>query len=265
MGEYVDIGGSQVWRELSGDGPPVVLLHGGLSGAESFDAQAPAIAEQFRVHVPERAGHGHTADAGGPLTYENMTAETIAYLEEEVGEPADLIGWSDGAIVAMLVALARPDLVRKLVLMGANFHYEGLHPGFVAQSEHLSADSDDLAAFREAYAAGSPDGADHWGEVFDKTLTMWSTSPTLTVDDLRGIGAPALVLAGDDDVATYEHTAALFEALPNGQLAIVPGTSHLLGIEKPDVVNRIIVDFLADGTPLRFLPIRFAETGPAEN
>ena len=108
---YVTIAGLPTWHEVGGEGPAVVLLHGGFSGAASWGAQAPALASAgFRVHVPERRGHAHTPDVDGPLTYEVMAADTVAYLEAEVGGRAHLVGWSDGAVVALLVALRRPDL-----------------------------------------------------------------------------------------------------------------------------------------------------------
>ena len=107
---YVTIAGLPTWHEVGGEGPVVVLLHGGFSGAASWGAQAPALASAgFRVQVPERRGHAHTRDVDGPLTYEVMAADTVAYLEAQVGGPAHLVGWSDGAVVALLVALRRPD------------------------------------------------------------------------------------------------------------------------------------------------------------
>lgn len=91
------------WHEVRGEGPAVVLLHGAFSGAAGWMAQAPALVSAgFRVHVPERRGHGHTRDVEGPLTYEVMAADTVAYLEAEAGGHAHLVGWSDGAVVALL-------------------------------------------------------------------------------------------------------------------------------------------------------------------
>jgi len=116
---YVDVDGLATWHEVRGDGPPVVLLHGAFAGASSWAAQAPALAEAgYRVHVPERRGHAHTGDVDGPLSYGVMADDTAAYLDEVVGGPAHLVGWSDGAVVGLLVARRRPDLVDRLVLIG---------------------------------------------------------------------------------------------------------------------------------------------------
>ena len=95
----------------------MLLLHGGLCTAETFDAQAAALAEQYRVYVPERLGHGRTPDIDGPLTYEAMARHTIAFMDALGIESAHVAGWSDGALVGLLVALRRPLLVRKLALI----------------------------------------------------------------------------------------------------------------------------------------------------
>ena len=91
-----------------------------------------------------------------------------------------------------------------------------------------------------------------------RARSLWRTGPTLTAADLAAIDRPVLVLVGDDDAVFLRHTIALYEALPQGQLAIVPGTSHLVPIEKPDLVNRLVVDFLDDGAVMSMLPMRRA-------
>ena len=102
---YVDVNGLATWHEVRGEGEPVVLLHGAFAGASSWAAQAPALARAgYKVHLPERRGHAHTPDVAGPLTYGVMADDTVAYLDTVVGGPARLVGWSDGAVVALLVA-----------------------------------------------------------------------------------------------------------------------------------------------------------------
>ena len=110
---------------------------------------------------------------------------------------------------------------------------------------------------RTGYAKRSPDGADHFDEVFAKSMAMFSTEPLLTVDDLAGVKAPTLVMAGDDDISDLAHTCALYEALPAGQLAIVPATSHALPMERPAETAAIILDFLAaEVPPVTMMPER---------
>jgi pimeloyl-ACP methyl ester carboxylesterase len=251
MGSYVDINGHATWVEDRGSGAEtVVLLHGGLSDSSLLlDTMGDTLAASRRLVAFDRRGHGRTADTPDPFHYDDMATEAIAVLETVVGGPAHLVGWSDGGIVALLVALRRPDLIGKLVPIGANYHYDGLAP------LPLEADSPVVAMIAQAYGELSPDGPDHFPVVLGKAMTMFASEPTLTTDDLQRITAPTLVLSGDDDGVRLDHTCSMFLALPAGQLAIVPGSSHAVPIEKPADVARLIGDFLSSGPPETFMPI----------
>jgi pimeloyl-ACP methyl ester carboxylesterase len=233
----------------------VLLLHGGLGGIFSWQAQIPALAAEYRVFAVEQRGRGRTPDAEGPISYELLTDDAAAFIERVAGGPAHVVGASDGGIVGLLLALRRPELVRRLVTIGANFHRDGLMP----DSGWADASADDPAweMPRQRYAALSPDGPDHWPVVFAKLTRMWNEEPTLTQSELAAIVLPVLVMSSDDDAVALSHTATLYEALPNGQLAVVPGTSHAVFVEKPQLVNRLILDFLAElEPPSTLLPIR---------
>jgi pimeloyl-ACP methyl ester carboxylesterase len=130
-GAYIDVDGVRTYYEVSGDGDPLILLHGGMCTAETWDAQAPALAAHYRVHVPERFGQGRTPDIDGPITYENMAQHTIGFMEALGLESAHLAGWSDGALVGLLVALRRPSLVGKLVLVDQFIPLEGAPPWYL--------------------------------------------------------------------------------------------------------------------------------------
>ncbi len=242
---YVDVAGLRTWHEVSGDGEPVVLLHGAFAGASSFCAQTPAlVAAGFRVHVPERRGHAHTPDVAGPLTYSVMADDTIAYLDQELPGAAHLVGWSDGAVVALLVALRRPDLVRRMVLIGQYYNSSGK----VADSEldGLLASPEAVTFLRAGYDPVSPDGPEHFAVVHEKTLHMLATEPEIDLGALSAVITPTLVLQGDRDEVTIQHSLALVDALADARLAVLPGT-HGLPIEAPDVVNPLIVSFLRGG------------------
>ncbi len=257
MGSYVDIGPVHMWFETRGEGAPVVLMHGGLETNASWGAQLDALAGHFRVVAPERRGHGHTPDAEGPISYRRMAEDTERFIEEVVGGPVHLVGWSDGAVVSLLIALDRPDLVHRLVLIGGNVDRTGFVPEFQDAVE-LPSDSPVYQPFRAVYEAVSPDGPDHWPTVFAKLMRMWRTEPDIAWPDLARVRARTLVLVGDDDLVTLEHTIAMYRAMPRAELAVVPGASHLAPMEKPDLVNRIILDFLTlDPTP-EVVPVRRA-------
>jgi pimeloyl-ACP methyl ester carboxylesterase len=257
VAESVEIGAHPTWVDERGGGTEtVLLLHGGMSNSDLLlDGLGDPLAEHYRVVAFDRRGHGYTADSSEPFHYEDMATETIGVLETVVGGRAHLVGWSDGGIIALLVAMHRPELVDRMVVIGANFHHDGVLP------LELGEDSPVAAQLFEAYAARSPDGAEHFEALFDKFMAMVTTEPTLTVDDLAAITAPTLVLVGDDDLPRLAHTCELYEALPAGQLCVVPGTSHTLPIERPTDVARIVTDFLtAEVPPATLMPIRRAAT-----
>jgi pimeloyl-ACP methyl ester carboxylesterase len=138
---------------------------------------------------------------------------------------AYVIGWSDGGNVGIEVALKRPDLVRKLVIIGAAAHADGYVRGAHDQLANMT---------------------------LDQLVALWRVEPSMGVSGLAAITAPTLVLLADDDMVTVEHAAAMAGALPDSQLAVVPGTDHVLLFEKPDLVNRLLLDFCADEQAPKF-------------
>jgi pimeloyl-ACP methyl ester carboxylesterase len=251
---YVQLGQVRTWYDERGAGEPLVLLHPGGAGVSSraFGPNIDAFADRFRVFTPERRAHGRTPDVEGPITFEAMAQDTIAFLETIVAGPARLLGVSDGAVVGLLVALRRPDLVDQLVFAAGVFHRDGWWP------QVIDPDNDPPAFLAQSYAELSPDGAAHYGVVVEKLARMHQDEPTLTTDELGAIGCRTLVLIGDDDEVRLEHAIALYRALPDVELAVIPGTSHGLLVEKPDLCNALIVDFLANDPVVTFAPIRRA-------
>ena len=250
-GAYLDVAGVHTYYEVSGAGDPVVLLHGGMATAETFDAQAAELSRHYRVYVAERRGHGRTPDVPGPLTYDIMAEDNVAFLRALDLAPAHLVGWSDGAAVGLLTAWRYPELVRKLVYIGQNVTRDGLRPEYRALSELSVEQLPPMLA--QMYAAVSPDGPEHFKVVFDRLRPSLTSDLTLPMERLGEVSTPTLVMMGDDDILSVEHADDIHNRLADAQLAIVPGTSHALPMEKPDLVNRLILDFLADAqTPKLF-------------
>lgn len=245
---YVEVESLSSWHEVLGEGPPVVLLHGAFAGASSWSAQTPVLAQAgYRVYVPERRGHAHTADRPGPLSYELMADDTVAYLNSIVGGRAHLVGWSDGAVVAMLTAMRRPDLVDRLMLIGQYYNSSGKVTGGIV--DQLQAAGDQAMEFlRAEYDAASPDGPEHFPVIYAKTMQMLTSEPEIELASLAIVSAPTLVLQGDRDDVTLEHGAAVAAALQHGRLAVLPGT-HLLPMENPGLVNAVLLGFLAGDPP----------------
>ncbi len=233
-GAYLDAGGVHTYYEVEGEGEPVVMLHGGFATIETWGAQTQALADRYRVYLPERRGHGRTPDVAGPTGYEIMARDTIAFMDALGIRSAHLVGWSDGANVGLEVALLRPDLVRKLVFMSAVANIDGFTEAMRAQTATLAPDSLP-PMLRDAYDALSPDGPEHFAVVFDKLAAVWTSEPRHELGDLARISAQTLVILGDDDVVDIAHAAAVARAIPDAQLAVVPGTDHVAALREAGI------------------------------
>jgi pimeloyl-ACP methyl ester carboxylesterase len=162
-----------------------------------------------------------------------------------------LVGYSDGATVATLVAVRRPDLLRRLVLISGGFHPSG----WIVLPE---AGAEMPPQIVQAYGEVSPDGVDHFGVVAAKLARAAAEDPGLAADELGRIRARTLVVAADDDLVHLEHTIALYRGIPDSELAVVPGTSHTLLLEKPDLCLRRVTDFLTTDPAPTMVPMRRA-------
>ena len=248
---YIDLRGQKIWNsQRFGFGQPVVLLHGGLSSTESFDKHVLPALRGRKVFAYDRTGQGRSPDAKGSFHFDFQTAEAIAYLEDVVKAPAHLIGWSDGGIISLLVAIKRPDLVHSIVLIGANFHYDSTDYNF----PFTPPTEEELAK----YSKISPDPVNTLVAKTKKMLKIWKTEPAMTLRQLRKIDCPVLVLAGDDDVIRHDHTIEMFENLENAQLAIIQGSSHMVVKEKPKDLQRAIKTFYKNPVPKTIWPMRRA-------
>ena len=226
---------SDLWFTRRGHGEPFVLLHPGGSDSRAL---APLVAEldgEYVCFTPDQRAHGRSRDVLGPLTFEAMAGDTVAFLERSIDTPVHLLGYSDGAIVALHVALARPDLVRSLVFAAAVFHHEGWLPGVL--------DGEAPSFMGDSYGEVSPDGRNHWAVVVEKLHALHSVAPALNVDDLATLTMPTLVVLGDDDEVQLEHAVAMYRALPDGELAVLPRATHGLVVEKPALFAQLIRDF----------------------
>lgn len=254
MADYTVLEGVRTWYDEHGDGDPLVLLHPGGAGVSSraFGPNLDALAARFRVYTPERRGHGRTPDVDGPITYDAMAQDTVAFLERVVGGPAHVVGCSDGATVGLLVALRRPDLVRRLVLATGVFHHEGWLP------QAIDPTIEPPEFLERSYAELSPDGPEHYRVVVDKLARMHVEEPTLSAADLHAVEHRTLVMVADDDEVRLEHAVAMYRGLADAELMVVPGTSHGLLVEKPALCNQVIVDFLTSDPVPTLAPIRRA-------
>ena len=239
---YVVANGVSAYYDVTGSGEPVVFLHGGFCSAEVMRDLSQQLSG-YAVHAPERPGHGRTADRPGAFHYDDGVADTLAVMDAVGLETAHVVGFSDGADIGMLLALAAPGRVRSLVHISGN-----LRPGddvYRPEEDHAQAmpAAEGERVSRE-YAELSPDGPDHEGVVAERILQMWETEPDIAPAALASLTMPVLVMAGDHDMIALDHTTLIHRSIPGAQLAIVPATSHMLVRERPALVGRILQEFL---------------------
>ena len=224
-------------------------MHGGGATVEAYSRLVRELADRYRVILPEQRGHGRTADADGPFSYDVMAQDTIAFMKAAGMRSAHFVGHSDGAIVGMLVAMSRPDLVKKFVSIGGNFDVDGYTEEELAFIHTASPEklrqNPSFANVVETYRQVTPDGPEHFPIVYEKLIRMWRKEPKISPQNLSRIVAPTLVMAGDRDIITLEHTIELFRAIPRARLCILPNSSHFVPIQEPRLVARAILDFLA--------------------
>lgn len=236
---YVDLAGIACYYEQHGAGEPVLLLHGGFASLETWQPQIDSLASGYRVHAPERPGQGRTPDRDRPITFEDMAADTLAYLDAFDLPSVHVVGFSDGAVTGLNLAMTHPGRVRSLVSISAN-----LNPG-AFRDDLDEAEDDGSSDVRAPYDRLSPDGAEHGDVVMAKLMRLWTTEPQIDPDDLGRITAPTLVLAGDADVITTAHTLTIARSIPGAQLCLVPGAGHMVTEQRPAVVNLVLHEFLA--------------------
>ena len=250
-GRLYEVHGTKLYVEISGNGPPIVFLHGGLSFFDrSFAHQRDYFSASRTVIGIDQRGHGHSPDDARPFSYREMAEDTAALLQQLHLGPADIVGHSDGGNVALLLARYHPDLVRRVVVSGANFR--GDFAGLLAYAwlrwlkseERFAAGID--PALRRDYDAVSPDGDRHWSTLLAKTQDLWTTWTVISPEALGVVRAPVLVMAGDRDVISLEHTVALYRSLPASRLCILPNTGHDTMTQRPLLFNEVVRAFLAD-------------------
>jgi pimeloyl-ACP methyl ester carboxylesterase len=242
---FAQVGDLRMYYEIFGEGPPLVLLHGGGSTIqESWAHQIPYFAKTRRVIAPEQMGHGHTRDLNRPLSYVDMAEDTAQLLTQLGIRDADVVGWSDGGIIGLHLAAHHPALVRRLVISGANITPSGLTPETLADSRKPPVDD---PAGRARYARLFADPVEHFPVFTEKLNDLWLNHPTeteLSVADLGKIQAPTLVVSADHDLIQLEHTLLIYRSIPTAELLILPGSHHNTFGDRPQWLNPIISDFL---------------------
>jgi pimeloyl-ACP methyl ester carboxylesterase len=236
---YVDVNGVHLYFQEYGLGPPLVLLHGGLLTIElSFGAIIPALAERHRVVAIELQGHGRTADFDRPMTFEHLAHDVVGLLDQLGIEETDVFGFSLGGLTTYQLLVDHPGRIRRAVVASADHRNDR---GGEIHAERLPTEAD-FAAMREAYAAVAPDPA-HFEAFAEKAVALVHSFAGWTDDQLRAIEMPVLVLIGDTDFILVPNAAEAAELLPQGQLAVLAGTTHL-DLTRSELLPPVVESFL---------------------
>jgi pimeloyl-ACP methyl ester carboxylesterase len=253
---YVNVNGLNMYYEIHGEGQPLVLLHGAFSGiGTSFGKLLPRLSTRRQVIAFELQAHGRTADIDRSLRLENMAddvAEAIRHLG--LGQ-ADILGYSMGAAVALHVVVRHPQVVRKLIFVSATYKLSGIHPGLMEGLAEMKPEMMYGSPFHEEYMRIAPRPED-FNRLFAKKTEMDRQTQDFSDEEIRTIQAPMLLVFGDSDLTRPEHAVEMFRllgggvfgdtpaGLPDSQLAILPGTSHVGMASRAEWLAPMVHEFL---------------------
>lgn len=253
---YAPVNGLNMYYEIHGTGQPLVLLHGAFSAiGTSFEALLPELAKTRQVIAFELQAHGRTADIDRPLSLEQMADDTAAALQHLGVDQADFFGYSMGAGVALQIAIRHPELVRKLVLASVTYTMSGIHPGLMEGLAEMKPEMMFGSPWHEEYTRIAPH-PEHFATLFAKKTQMDRGLQDVPAETIRAMQAPTLLIIGDSDLVRPEHAVDMFRllgggvfgdtpaGLPNSQLAVLPGTSHVTLVYRADLLLAIIPPFL---------------------
>jgi pimeloyl-ACP methyl ester carboxylesterase len=243
-GQTAHINGIDIYYEVYGEGDPLLLLHGGLANGTYWANQIPVFAQDYQVIVMDSRGHGRSSFDDTPISYDLMSSDVLGLLDQLEIPQTDLVGWSDGGIIGLDLALSNPDRLNRVVAYAANFDPSGVRLD-IGTNDRFNAY---IARAAEDYQTTSPQ-PERWDEFLANISNMWATEPNWTMDQIASITTQFLILDGaEEEAIDLNQTKLMAVLMPNAELVIIPGTGHFAMFEKPEEFNQIVLDYLADGT-----------------
>jgi len=241
----VKVNGVDIYYAIYGDGPPVVLLHGGLGSSDYWGHQVPAlVAANYKVIVMDTRGHGRSPMTSRKFGYNIFAQDLEALLAEIEQQFVSIVGWSDGAITGLQLALTKPNLVSKLFAFGANSTLSGLIP----KGSKTPVFASYAARAKAEYARLSPDPK-KWPQLVSDLGVMWRTQPNFTPQQLKTIKPTTAISDGEhDEIIKPEHTREMARQIPGSQLLILPEVSHFAMLQNPAQFNQALLKFLLPET-----------------
>ena len=233
------VNGIDIYYEVHGtSGPWIIFLHGGMGSALAWGNQVSAFDAHNRVLLIESRGHGRSGWDGTPITYEAMACDVLGVMDVLGIAKADIVGWSDGGIIGLILGIDHADRVNKIVADGANTDPDGVDLSVLDKPPYsLPSDRDE-----RIYKSLSPT-PDRWIEFFDAINKMWETEPQIT-GKLGQLTVPVLVMAGDHDLIKPDHTKMIATSIPGAALVIVRDAAHFIVWQQPEAFNSAVKAFL---------------------
>jgi len=259
VGNRVTVNGMKMYYEVSGAGDALIVLHGAYMNIPAMGAIIPMLAKTHRVYALELQGHGRTTDIDRPITYQNLADDVAAFMGAVKLAKADVFGYSMGSGAALQLAIRHPEKVNKLVAASVAYDAKGLQPAFTAMipsmTPEMFANTPMPAEYKKL--APNPNG---FPELARKLIQL-EKEPMAWEAEVKKLKTPVLLISGDADVTTLEHTVSFFRLLGGGEagdmgkplsasrLAVLPATSHTSVITQPDLLLAFIEPFLKGETP----------------
>lgn len=237
---YAPVNGIRIWFAEFGRGEPVILLHGGLANANYWGNQVRVLAKTYHVIVMDSRGHGRSTRDDRPFGYDLMASDVIGLMQFLKIDKAAIVGWSDGAIIGLDIAIHHPERVTKLFAFAANSDPSGVKD--VLKSPVFTAF---IARAEKEYAALSPT-PEQYKSFLAQITKMWATQPHFTAADLQSIKVPTWIVDADHDEAIKrENTEFMALEIPGSGLLIQPGVSHFSFLQDPQQFTSNVLHFLA--------------------
>ena len=234
-GHWFTHDGVKLYYEVYGAGEPLLLIHGNGGSISDMRRQIAFFRKKYKVIAMDSRDQGKSADSPDKLTYEKMTSDQAALLDHLKAGPAYVLGWSDGGIEALVLAMKYPDKVKKVAAMAANLNPtdQALHPDVVKLIK-------DWVAFVPPEKRQTAEGKREL-----KVTGMMLEEPNIPVEALEAIQASTLVLASDHDMIRDDHTVNIYHHIPNSELVIFPGATHMIPFDDPATFNATVAKFFA--------------------
>ena len=234
-GKYYEINGFKMYCEIYGAGQPLLLIHGNGGSINAFKHNIPFFSGKYEVIAADSRAQGKSKDSGQSLTFEMMADDEAALLDALHIGSAYVIGWSDGGIVALLLAMRHPGKVIKLAATGANVQPDAsaFRPGVWAQDKKRY-DADKNKVWKTEKEKND------W-----KLFELDWNQPNIPFVALQSIRCPSLIICGDHDVISIEHTVKIFQAIPKAALWVVPSSGHATLIEHAKEFNTEVDEFFS--------------------